>query len=219
MNLVDAQKSIRSINDPHRSLPGDRVGTVDPARASPPGLVSPLEGRPHEVTPESGGGPTVRDIMTSDVRSCRADRSLVCAGTAMHRGDCRFLPVVTRSGKVVGVITDGDICEIGTADYRPLREILVSEAMSTEVFTCRPEDRIAQVLQTMKRRRVRHLPVVGPEGRLVGVVSLTDVILCVEEDGRDDLKSLRPRIAEVLRVVSQKERGVRKVQFNAFRED
>jgi CBS domain-containing protein len=219
MDIIARQKGIASINDPRRGMHGNAVAPVESTRGEKDVFVTPLEGRPIEVTPESGGEPTVRDIMTSDVRSCRADRSLVCAGTAMHRGDCRFLPVVTRTGKVVGVITDGDICEIGTADYRPLREILVSEAMSTEVFTCRPEDRIAQVLETMKKRRVRHLPVVGPEGRLLGVVSLTDVILRVEENGQDALKSLRPGIAEVLRVVSQKERGVRNVQSNAFRED
>lgn len=216
---ITRQKGIASINDPRRGMHGNAVAPVESTRGAKDVFVTPLEGRSHEVAPSTGGEPTVRDIMTSDVRSCRPDRSLVCAGTAMHRGDCRFLPIVTKTGKLVGVITDGDICEIGTTDYRPLREILVSEAMNSKVFTCRPEDRIPQILETMKRRRVRHLPVVGPEGRLVGVVSLTDVILRVEEDEGDALKSLRPRIAEVLRVVSQKERGVRNVQSNAFRED
>jgi CBS domain-containing protein len=157
--------------------------------------------------------------MTSDVKSCRANRTLVSAATAMHRGDCRFLPVVDDQGRPIAVITDGDVCEVGTTDHRPLRDILVSEAMSREVFTCRPEDSVRQVLETMKRQRIRHLPVVDAEGRLAGVVSLTDVILSVEEGEREIAESLRPRIAEVLRVISQKERGTRTVRVNPFRED
>jgi IMP dehydrogenase len=137
----------------------------------------------------------------------------------MQRGDCRFLPVVDREGRPIAVITDGDICEIGTTDHRPLRDILVSEAMSREIFTCHPEDPVSQVLETMKRQRIRHLPVVDAEGRLVGVVSLTDVILRVEENGPEVADSLRPRIAETLRVISQKERGIRTVRVNPFRED
>jgi CBS domain-containing protein len=71
----------------------------------------------------------------------------------------------------------------------------------------------------MKRRRVRHLPVVDAEGRLAGVVSLTDVILRVEEGEQEIPESLRREIAEVLRAVSQKERGTRAVRVNPFRED
>jgi CBS domain-containing protein len=78
---------------------------------------------------------------------------------------------------------------------------------------------VSQVLETMKLRRIRHLPVVDTDGRLVGVVSLTDVILRIEENGPEVAEALRPRIAETLRVISQKERGTRTVRVNPFRED
>jgi CBS domain-containing protein len=71
----------------------------------------------------------------------------------------------------------------------------------------------------MKRRRVRHLPVVDGDGLLIGVVSLTDVILRVEEGGEEISAPMHREIAEVLRVVSQKERGTRAVRVNPFRED
>jgi CBS domain-containing protein len=219
MDTITTRKGIRGMNDPHRSAHLENGDLVDSSRRAVDAFVSALEGPGHEVIPGGREEPRVREIMTSDVRTCRADRTLICAGTAMHRGDCRFLPVVDSAGKPIGVITDGDICEIGTTDHRPLREILVSEAMSPEVFTCRPEDGIRQVLETMKRHRIRHLPVVDSEGRLVGVVSLTDVILSVEECGQEIAGSLRPLIAGVLRVISQKERGTRTVLINPFRED
>jgi CBS domain-containing protein len=91
--------------------------------------------------------------------------------------------------------------------------------MSREVFTCRPEDSIREALETMKRRRVRHLPVVDGQGQLAGVVSLTDVMLRVEEGEEANLAPLRREIAEVLRVISQKQQGTRNVRVNPFRED
>jgi CBS domain-containing protein len=210
------------MNDPGRGAPAKDFDLPASAESSPQPtkpFVSPFDEAAHGAVPGGKGEPRVREIMTSDVKSCRANRTLVSAATAMHRGDCRFLPVVDDQGRPIAVITDGDVCEVGTTDHRPLRDILVSEAMSREVFTCRPEDSVRQVLETMKRQRIRHLPVVDAEGRLAGVVSLTDVILSVEEGEREIAESLRPRIAEVLRVISQKERGTRTVRVNPFRED
>ena len=207
----------RGMNDPARSFP---VNDPDsPARRDSP---QPAFVSSFEVESRRGvlaAEPTAGLIMTRDVKSCRPDRTLLCAASAMQRGDCRFLPILDREGRPIAVLTDGDICEIGASDHRPLRDILVSEAMSREIFTCRPEDPVSRILATMKTRRIRHLPVVHDDGRLAGVVSLTDVILRVEENGPEIAESLRPRVAEVLRVISQKERGVRTVRVNPFRED
>ena len=205
------------MNDPGRSfLVKD---SSIPSRESPPrpSFVSPFEGEARVVAPAAE--PTAGQIMTSDVKSCRPNRTLLCAASAMQRADCRFLPILDRERRPMAVITDGDICEIGTSDHRPLRDIFVSEAMSREIYTCRPEDPVSRILETMKTRRIRHLPVVDAGGRLAGVVSLTDVILRIEENGPEIAESLRSRIAEVLRVISQKERGVRTVRVNPFRED
>lgn len=218
MENVQIGKSVRGMNDPARGLPEEKFDRSAPSSPRE-SFVSPLAGAAPGAVPQGIDEPRVREIMTTDVRSCRADRTLVCAATSMLRGDCRFLPVIDGQGRPIAVITDGDICEIGTTNHRPLRDILVSEAMSREIFTCHPEDGIGQVLETMKQRRVRHLPVVDAEGRLTGVVSLTDVILRVEEAEAELAASLRPRLVEVLRVVSQKERGTRTVLVNPFRED
>lgn len=210
----------KGMNDPARSATAkdfDMLAAPEPSSRGLEPFVS-LEGR-GAAPPEGKDAPVVREIMTTDVRSCRADRTLVAAAAAMHWGDCRFLPVVDDAGRPIGVITDGDICLIGTSDQRPLRSILVSEAMSRAVATCRPEDSVHEVLETMKRRRIRHLPVVDGQGRLVGIVSLTDVILRVEEGEAPVLAPLRRQVSEVLRAVSQKQQGTRAVLFNPFRED
>jgi CBS domain-containing protein len=138
------------MNDPDRSASGREVhvpGATEPISPAPEPFVRRLEGREAAPT-ERTGAPLVRDIMTTDVRSCRPDRTLVAAAAAMHWGDCRFLPVVDSDRRPIGVVTDGDICLIGTSDQRPLRDIAVSEAMSRDVETCRPEDSVQTVSYT-----------------------------------------------------------------------
>jgi len=167
----------RGMNDPARSFP---VNDPDsPARRDPP---QPAFVSSFEVESRRGvlaAEPTAGLIMTRDVKSCRPDRTLLCAASAMQRGDCRFLPILDREGRPIAVLTDGDICEIGASDHRPLRDILVSEAMSREIFTCRPEDPVSRILATMKTRRIRHLPVVHDDGAAVRVDQPDDVL---EED-------------------------------------
>jgi CBS-domain-containing membrane protein len=209
------------MNDPDRSGSGmDHAvpGPTEPVSIASDPFVTRAEGEVAAHT-ERADPPLVREIMTTQVRSCRSDRTLVAAAAAMHWGDCRFLPVVDADRRPVGVVTDGDICLIGTSDQRPLRDIPVSEAMSRAVVTCHPEDSIDHVLETMKQRRIRHLPVVDSRGRLVGVVSLTDIILRVEENGFSVTAPFRRQITDVLRVVSQKQRGIRNVRANPFREE
>ena len=52
----------------------------------------------------------VRDLMTSDVKTCRPETNLAEAVKEMWEGDCGALPVVGDDGRVAGIITDRDIC-------------------------------------------------------------------------------------------------------------
>jgi CBS domain-containing protein len=185
-------------------------------------------GRPPDVDPAAAGGAisrpgdartgrTAGQIMTTDVRSCRETDTLASAALAMYRGDCRFLPVVDGEGHPIGVLTDGDVCLLGATDHRRLRDIFVSEAMNRPVVTCRPEQDIRDVLSLMRSRGIRHVPVVGPEGVLVGVLSLTDLVLCAEESHSHG-DSLCREIATALREIAQKnapKRAVRVTRFSA----
>ena len=52
----------------------------------------------------------VREMMTSDVKTCRPETNLAEAVKDMWEGDCGALPVVSDEGRVIGMITDRDIC-------------------------------------------------------------------------------------------------------------
>ena len=125
----------------------------------------------------------VVNIMMGTPYFCRPDSNLGTATKLMWTGNCGFLPVVGNEAKVVGVITDRDICiALGTRG-RPSGEVTVGEVMSTEVFSCAPDDDARLALGTMREGQVRRLPVITREGALVGVISMDDVLLRAEASG------------------------------------
>lgn len=124
----------------------------------------------------------IQDIMTRTVRTCGRSTNLADAAMIMWHNDCGVVPVVDPEGKVVGVITDRDIC-MATAT-RPLKaaEITVGDVMTGQLFTCRPEDSVRKALQTMAHHRVRRLAVVGGDGQLAGIVSMNDFAIHAGKD-------------------------------------
>ena len=122
----------------------------------------------------------VVDIMMGTPYFCRPESNLGSATELMWTRNCGFLPVVGREGKVVGVITDRDICiALGTRG-RPSGDVAVAEVMSKVVFSCTPEDEIAIAIKKMREGRVRRLPVITRGGSLVGVLSMDDILLRVD---------------------------------------
>jgi CBS-domain-containing membrane protein len=77
---------------------------------------------------------------------------------------------------VIGMLTDRDVCMATYTQGRgPQHNIPVRDAMAREVFACLPDDNHAEVEDIMRKRRVRRLPVVDLDGRLVGLISLNDL--------------------------------------------
>jgi len=124
----------------------------------------------------------VESIMARTSVSCRPDASLADAAKLMWDGDFGFLPAVDE-GKLVGVVTDRDIC-IGSASMAvPVTEIPVTAVMSREPVVCRSEDDLSDALQMMAKHQVRRLPVVNKKQELQGVLSMNDVIQEMHEPG------------------------------------
>lgn len=124
----------------------------------------------------------VKQVCSRTVRCCTPDTKLSDAGWAMWEGDCGFLPVVDEVGKVAGVITDRDICMSTSTKYRPAAEITVREAMATNVLTCRLDDEIGTALKTIRRSKVRRLPVLDAKGKVQGILSLNDIALAAKSE-------------------------------------
>src|SRR5215467_9337471 len=102
----------------------------------------------------------VVDVMMGTPYSCEPQANLGIAAELMWKGDCGFLPVTESSGKVVGVVTDRDICiALGTRGKAP-GAITVADVMTHKLHCCAPEEDIHEALQEMREGRVRRLPVV-----------------------------------------------------------
>lgn len=126
----------------------------------------------------------VADVFSTSVRTCGPESNVAEAGWLMWENDCGFVPVVDPAGRVVGVITDRDICIAAATKPLTASQIRVADVMSRAVFCCRPNDSLAQALKTMEERAVRRLPVVNERGEIRGVLSLADLILAARDDGK-----------------------------------
>jgi CBS domain-containing protein len=83
--------------------------------------------------------------------------------------------VVTEGTQVLGIITERDILRITAARLGELDSLEVAQHMSRELTVGGPEDSVEQVMGVLTNRRIRHLPVLE-EGRLIGIISIGDVV-------------------------------------------
>jgi CBS domain-containing protein len=116
-----------------------------------------------------------RTLMSASLHTCSPGDSLERAAGILWEGDCGALPVVNEAGRLVGMITDRDICMAVYTQGRPPSGCAVSDSMSRRIRVCAPDDSIEHLAQLMSAHQVRRLPVVDSEGRLLGIVSLADV--------------------------------------------
>jgi len=119
----------------------------------------------------------IEDVMTRNVRTCRPESNLAEVAREMWEADCGVLPVVGTDGRVVGMITDRDICIAVATQGRTADRIAVREvARNPQVSTCLSTDVTTTALKTMQQQQLHRLPVVDEEGRLEGIVSLNDLV-------------------------------------------
>jgi CBS domain-containing protein len=136
----------------------------------------------------------VEQIMARPVQSCRPDDSLARAAQLMWDHDCGCLPVMGSNGadRVVGMITDRDVCMCAMFEGSPLGALKVGQAMAKQVQACRPGDSLADAERAMREARVRRLPVVDETGVLVGVISLADIAQMAERESRAERPEITP---------------------------
>lgn len=123
----------------------------------------------------------VKEVMTVDPTAIWITDSLASAAVSMWENDCGILPVIKDGRKVVGVITDRDICMATAIRNRPESTISVEEVMSGNVFSISPNADVGKALELMREHKVRRLPVLDNKGELKGIISMNDLVLKAEE--------------------------------------
>lgn len=120
------------------------------------------------------------------------DQSVLDVARLMGQHNIGAVPVL-RDGDLVGVFSERDIMKRVVAVGRDPQKTRVGEVMSTEVYAVSPDAMLEDCMVLMKMHSIRHLPIVEG-GRLVGVVSLRDILLheVTEMDG--EVRAMRAYI-------------------------
>jgi len=141
--------------------------------------------------------------MTRDLAVATRDSSVYEVSLMMKEEDTGVIPVVEyqiaggvgktvmeppRSnekfnyGKLVGLITDRDIVLRAVAENKDWATTHAEEIMTSDTYTARPNDRVVDVIRKMGEKQVRRIPVVGENGSLRGMISMSDIAVETEAD-------------------------------------
>lgn len=142
----------------------------------------------------------IENVMTRGVKTCRPEDTLARAAQIFWDLDCGVVPVVDGENRVVGMLTDRDVCMAAWFGGRPLDALCVADAMADRVYVCRTDDSIASASSMMRAKRVRRLPVLDEAGRLAGIVSLNDL---VRHAARDDARMSPQELVAVMAAVCE----------------
>ncbi|HEX5612542.1 MAG TPA: CBS domain-containing protein [Burkholderiales bacterium] len=131
----------------------------------------------------------VKDIMSREVRTVQRNDQLALADRLMRDERIRHLPVLDEAGDVCAVVSQRDLFRgallraLGygsRAEDSMLRQVVVKEAMSAEIFTTAPETPLAEAARVMIERQIGCLPVLDA-GKLVGIVTETDFVRLIAD--------------------------------------
>ena len=138
----------------------------------------------------------VRHVMTKNPQCCVPSDAAPRAAGIMRDEDTGVVPVIDneQSLKIVGVVTDRDLCMNVVAEGRDPATVAVETCMTKVVVTCSPNDSVAKATELMKDNQIRRVPVVDEQGRLQGIVAMADLV------GRAELKTAETH--ELLKHVS-----------------
>jgi CBS-domain-containing membrane protein len=167
----------------------------------------------------------VRDMMTTEPISVRADTLLKEAARIMVRNKVSGLPVIDQDGVLVGIVTEGDFLRQEASRDRPYRMSLldalfsdgapatpvaetVGEVMTDKVITIAPNAGLGEAARLMAGRGIKRLPVIDDDSKLCGIISRADIVNAftkpddvVEDEIREDiirrLLFLEPDIVDV----------------------
>lgn len=111
----------------------------------------------------------------AEVKTIKSDSKVSAAAKML--GEARIgAVVISDDGETIaGILSERDIVRVVGSDGASALDWPVSKAMTTNVITCKPKDRIVELMSQMTQKRIRHLPVVDG-GKMTGVISIGDVV-------------------------------------------
>jgi CBS domain-containing protein len=144
----------------------------------------------------------VKDVMTPKVKTCFMSDNLAAAAQLMWERDCGCVPVLNEHAQVVGIVTDRDLCMALLLQGASMDEIKVSTVMSKQLFVCTSDDDLSTAEKIMCERKVRRLPVLDRQARLVGLLSLGDIATRADQERAHEAVTREVTDAQVARLAA-----------------
>jgi CBS domain-containing protein len=128
------------------------------------------------------------------VVTIRAEASISQALGLLAEHNIGALVVIEEVDRPIGILSERDIVRAAARDEKVFAR-LVQDLMTRDVIVGVPDDDLKAVGHTMTERRIRHLPVVE-HGKLVGIVSIGDIVKAQRDEYEGEVDTLQIQIAE-----------------------
>lgn len=116
----------------------------------------------------------IKDIMSTNVEIVAPDTPLDEVAKKMQSSDCGSV-LVGDNDRLVGMITDRDLALRCVAESHHPAETTAQQVMTQQILYCRDTDSMEDVVLNMTKNKVRRLPVLDKDKKMVGIVSLGDI--------------------------------------------
>lgn len=126
--------------------------------------------------------------------SVKETDSLLDVAGILTRENIGAVPVLDTRGEMIGIVSERDIVRQVAREGAGVLTRSIQSIMTTTVQCCAPEDSVESTMAVMTKRRFRHLPV-RSNGRIIGMISIGDVVKRRVEDAEREAESLRDYIA------------------------
>jgi CBS domain-containing protein len=133
----------------------------------------------------------VKDVMSTRVETIAPTSNVRDCARKMDQVGVGLLPVADK-GKLVGVVTDRDICCSVVARDRDPETVTVREIMTTDVASCLEEQDCTEAARLMEDKHVRRLPVVNRQQAMTGLLSIDDLARCSHDLAGQVLEAAAP---------------------------
>jgi CBS domain-containing protein len=123
-----------------------------------------------------GTQPLARDVMTTSVISVPPDTTVRSVCNLMREHEIGAVPIVDIVGRVLGLVTDRDVVVRAVAARRDIDRVQAGDIMSVGIECAHLDTPVTGLAEKMARYRVRRIPVLDEDEKLVGIVSRDDLV-------------------------------------------
>lgn len=121
----------------------------------------------------------VREVMSSNPICCVPSDTAEKVAKTLRDSNIGSLPVVVdqQTRKLIGIITDRDLCCAVVADGLDPKRTAIDKFVSTSPVSCRDGENLEHCERAMQEHQVRRIPVVDADGTVIGIVAQADLVL------------------------------------------